>query len=292
MTSTMFRARTAGLVRRVVKNVRWLPGIRRLAPIWERFRAPYERFLNRSGSMRVRLGGVVDVTLPTSLARYPWENYEGEALQAYTEWIRSNPTGIILDVGAEVGAYTATALQLTPTTEVVAFDSDIAALAIVRDCAELSAAPQRLSLVFGFVSNEHKSNERFDAVRETTFKLVEPLRHLQHDQARFRLLTESETERSDIPIRSLDGLLAGVYPASRPMLIKCDIEGAEWLAFHGARRLLEENRPTLLVSIHPKHLVESYDTTRERMVAYLEGFRYKMTLLAQVHEEHWLGTPR
>jgi len=40
----------------------------------------------------------------------------------------------------------------------------------------------------------------------------------------------------------------------RPDVIKIDVEGAEFSVLEGAREILAEARPLLVVSIHPQHL--------------------------------------
>ena len=42
--------------------------------------------------------------------------------------------------------------------------------------------------------------------------------------------------------------------ALRPDVIKIDVEGAEFAVVEGARRILAEARPLLVVSVHPQHL--------------------------------------
>jgi FkbM family methyltransferase len=69
---------------------------------------------------------------------------------------------------------------------------------------------------------------------------------------------------STLPQISLDDfcLERGV----KPELIKIDVEGAEIRVLHGARRLLAECSPDIVLSVHPNHLRllgESVDALRE-----------------------------
>ena len=39
-----------------------------------------------------------------------------------------------------------------------------------------------------------------------------------------------------------------------PDLIKIDVEGAEFNVLEGASKIIKENRPEIIISLHPKHL--------------------------------------
>ena len=51
-----------------------------------------------------------------------------------------------------------------------------------------------------------------------------------------------------MPVLSLDGYLEKT--GLRPNLVKIDVEGAELAVLRGARRMLLESRPVVLVEIH------------------------------------------
>ena len=59
-----------------------------------------------------------------------------------------------------------------------------------------------------------------------------------------------------------------------PLLIKMDIEGAEWLALQGARRCFTERKTPLaiLIEVHPEQIQELGGTVR-RLQSLLEDFR-------------------
>lgn len=70
--------------------------------------------------------------------------------------------------------------------------------------------------------------------------------------------------------------------------ITMDVEGAEWHALLGARRLLDRDHPLVWVSIHPTFLDEMYDRSLGDVVALMSEVGYQATHLATDHEEHWL----
>jgi FkbM family methyltransferase len=57
-----------------------------------------------------------------------------------------------------------------------------------------------------------------------------------------------------------------------PAMIKIDVEGAELWVCEGARRLLAENRPTLIIATHPPWLPQSQKI--EDLFALLSGYGY------------------
>jgi len=59
-----------------------------------------------------------------------------------------------------------------------------------------------------------------------------------------------------------------------PAMIKIDTEGAELWVCEGARRLLAENRPTLIIATHPPWLPEGQKI--EDLFALLSGYGYRI----------------
>jgi hypothetical protein len=74
------------------------------------------------------------------------------------------------------------------------------------------------------------------------------------------------------------------------MLIKIDIEGAEGKALQGASQVMSRLRPTVLLSIHPKFLIES-GSSKEKVLGSLMSQGYRAALLSVDHEEHWWCEP-
>jgi hypothetical protein len=96
------------------------------------------------------------------------------------------------------------------------------------------------------------------------------------------------TQRSEETIQtySLDDLFASPWTPQGPVLLKCDVEGAELLVLQGAERLLSEYSPTLLLSVHPPAL-PSYGHSVADVRQFLESHGYSVKLIATDHEEHW-----
>ena len=69
-----------------------------------------------------------------------------------------------------------------------------------------------------------------------------------------------------VPVLTLDILMSG---HSKPSLIKIDVEGAEFSVLKGAKQVLSEARPTILIEVG--------DKTREDVVKLLEAVNYQLS---------------
>jgi len=65
-------------------------------------------------------------------------------------------------------------------------------------------------------------------------------------------------DRCEVPVRTLDELLAG---ERRISLLKCDVEGHEQRVFDGARGILDRDRPVVLTELEQRHRTEPIETT-------------------------------
>jgi FkbM family methyltransferase len=74
-----------------------------------------------------------------------------------------------------------------------------------------------------------------------------------------------------IPVQPLDGAAL-----RRPVrFIKMDVEGAEPRVLAGARRLLAEDRPTILSELHPEQLQRASGVTADAFLAQLAALGYR-----------------
>ena len=61
----------------------------------------------------------------------------------------------------------------------------------------------------------------------------------------------------------------------KPDVIKIDVEGAEELVFLGASNVLENFKPLIFLSIHPK-LIKNYGSTAENLLKSLRQKNYEL----------------
>jgi FkbM family methyltransferase len=84
----------------------------------------------------------------------------------------------------------------------------------------------------------------------------------------------------DIVVRYVPTVMLDAVLADRPVgFLKIDVEGAEALVLRGARRLLVEDRPVVLVDVHP-HLMSRLDgTTPDGLIVEMKELGYRCRLL-------------
>jgi FkbM family methyltransferase len=89
------------------------------------------------------------------------------------------------------------------------------------------------------------------------------------------LVSEEDDTLRRVPVVRLDAAIS-----NRPVeFLKIDAEGAEALVLRGARRLLAQDRPVVLLDLHP-HLMAHLDgTTPAALIRQMAGLDYECRLL-------------
>jgi FkbM family methyltransferase len=190
--------------------------------------------------------------------------YETEELDFVRRTVRPGQT--VLDIGANIGLFTVTTAALTgPTGRVYAFEplEDLASL-LARSVAENNFG-DRVVLERAAVSDKPGSGHLISASKTTN--------------AGGAYLNEGQVplghEASEVKLITLD-----TYPVRRPVhFIKIDVEGAELLAFRGAKELLKKDRPVILSELHPAQLSKVSGCTPAEFVAELESYSYQCHVL-------------
>jgi FkbM family methyltransferase len=276
------------VLRKVARSIRHLPGLKNLDGLWDRLRGPYETILNRGGEgVEVDIGGAARVRIPAAFANKPWEKYEPETMKVFVEWCKKNPGARILDVGSSVGLFTLASLFAHPKNEIVAFDSDLASLNILKEFCQL-AEGQRIRLVRGLVSAQGCGRRLEEAIRDTAEELKKLPPAKSNSSSQYICLNDASAE--GIRHHALDDLLQGWKDDGRPVLLKTDVEGAEQLVLEGARKWIQKIRPTLFLEVHPKFLPRFGHSTDS--LAYLvKELEYTHHLIAIDYSEHWICEP-
>jgi len=97
-------------------------------------------------------------------------------------------------------------------------------------------------------------------------------------QGRVTAAADGGAELLTLPAVTLDDV---VFAQNNPppALVKMDVEGGEWEALQGARRMLSDIGPRLLCEIHEPGQMD-------RFRAFLEGFGYATEPWAPVHSHY------
>lgn len=91
-------------------------------------------------------------------------------------------------------------------------------------------------------------------------------------------------ERPDLPTVSLDDYAAA--SGDPPDVITMDVEGSELRVLRGAKRLLQESRPVVFVSVHPESMAIYYGDYENELHHYMAQLGYEAGWLAHDHETH------
>lgn len=151
-----------------------------------------------------------------------------------------NPEETVVDVGANIRYYTLLFNQrFGPNGKIVAAEPEPKNLVELRRSIEINKLNN--STVVPFVLGE----------KDKDVSLGEGVNGM---------VSEAESDTIRVVQRKLDTLLNQLNIASKNM-IKIDIEGYEWYALQGMRKVLDEARPRLFIEVHPALLPKSVKTS-------------------------------
>jgi len=274
----------------LAKKVRHAPGLRNFERLWRALRPAYQRLIDPFGrGVPITLGGRA-VRVPAELlsTNPDWSNYERDTFAALAAWLDATPGRLtLLDIGCSFGVVTSFAVQVCPRVEVIAFDSDLVSLRALEAVVPAGAL-HRVQRIDGLLGTEHRSGQSLDDALVSTRRRL-PAMAPRAAITRSAFLCFGEAGADDAPQHQLDALFSGVaFPG--PVLLKCDVEGAELLVLQGAADLLRRVRPSLLLSVHPPALPR-YGHTPADVAAFLLEHGYASRVIARDHEEHWWCEP-
>ncbi len=271
----------------IAKKIRHAKFWEKRSWLWGILRAIYYFLVRLCGDrIKIRLPGNVFVSVPPAIASWGWQEYEKEPISKAVAWFRGHPGSFFIDIGCNKGIYSIAALFAQPSVQVYAVDSDVKNLSITKEACRF-ADRNRLHLLRGFISDTHPTAASLDSALEETrreiFKLG-PKADLYHEK---QLNLQDKNRDPGIPIYRIDGLFCCAGFRGRPGLIKCDVEGAEFLVLRGAGRFLEEVSPALLVSIHDYFYEKYFGHTLADVRDFLNSKGYHIASICRDVEEHW-----
>jgi len=193
--------------------------------------------------------------------------YESELHAFYDRFVKPGMT--CLDVGANIGDSALHLAQIVgPTGKVFAFEVAPAPLARLREHITENGYDDRVSLHVIALADKQGSMEfsfaRDDVENQGMGSLV------NHGNTVVSATTTVETLSLD---RFVDD--RGISSID---LIKVDIQGAELMFLKGARNVLQEMRPTLLMEVSPRDL-ECLGHTPRDLLACIESLGYQVRTL-------------
>lgn len=256
--------------------------------IWDILRKPYGFFIDPfNKGIPLVFNDDTTVRLPLKYYSKNIVNYEQKPSKYLTSWIKNNPDSLVIDLGAAIGYISSIALHSSKNVKVIGIDSDIMSLKVSEWICSY-AEGQRYQMVQCFISD--KSLETFDlqsAVDITNSKLKSIKLKNAINSNEYQVLGDSN--KSDIPLYTMDKLFKNSI-INTPILIKCDIEGAEVLAINGALNFISKHKPQLALSVHPT-LLGNYNSNSVDFKNLIISLGYNVELISIDHEEHWWCTP-
>jgi FkbM family methyltransferase len=280
------------LLRSAAWAARWLPptvvrGLYRLGPITGLLRGA----LNRASSAGVRVVRVaagplegarllLDLRVDKDLWLGTYEPDVSRALRIFC-----GPGMIAYDIGANVG-YTALLLARTvsPDGQVIAFEPEKENQIRIRRCLALNPEGKRIVLVNAAVGSRSGKGRFLRHAHATQGKLA-------GSRGRAGSYAGSVTVRT----YSLDDYVE-LFGGPPPRVVKVDIEGGEGLALRGMRRILDGERPLVMVELHgPQAARAVWNEFRRADYAVLHVRRGYPPVSAAAElqwKDHVVGVPR
>jgi FkbM family methyltransferase len=186
-------------------------------------------------------------------------DYEAPTTRALLNLV--HPGQSVWDIGANIGIYTLlTGRQVGPTGHVAAWEPSPATYMILRDHVRANELPwcQTIQAAIG------ESDGGTLPLALISRSGLDPTN---------RLCWTTGARGITVPVGTLDAWVKRLGWA--PDYVKMDIEGAEVLAFRGAKGLLAPGgpRPVIMVAVHPQFLGE-FGCTGDDLVAILDQYDY------------------
>lgn len=184
--------------------------------------------------------------------------WEPDVTKFISSWIKPDIT--VLDIGADIGYYTLLFAKLVgPKGKVYSFEP-------------IPKAKWYL--------DENIKNNKLNNVETFSFALFDKQGHvcLEDPFIKSKInLSKKTLRKNDIMVEMK------IFDSWRPNeiiekvdLVKIDVEGAEMNILRGMKATLQNERPSILVEVHPYQL-KSFGFTASDLVEFLTTFAYKIT---------------
>jgi FkbM family methyltransferase len=194
--------------------------------------------------------------------------YEPEVTRALLQSIQpAGPKALVVDVGANIGLVSLNLLSLLPSVRIHAFEPNATTFSFLRRTVVENGLDGRIEL--------HPVALSRSAGKESY--VVHGRRHSSGDG--FRDTGRAGSSRQiEVRTTTLDRWWT---EAGRPVVhaIKIDTEGAELWVLEGARALLTQHRPPIVLEVNADNLT-GYEHGAEAIEAFLRGYGYTLRTLA------------
>jgi FkbM family methyltransferase len=220
-------------------------------------------------TLPARAGGLRLCVSPAASLAY-WRGLDQSAFDDLYDFSArfSAPGAVLWDVGANMGLFSFSALpRIMPGGRVHCFEPDPWARSLLERSMALNPDYAGAIALHDWAITD----------RSGTAVLCIPQRgragsHLEESQEGAGVsITGGVRSRLAVPACTLDSLLETLPP---PQLLKIDVDGSEAAALRGARRLLQEHRPVVLVEVFQRNAAEVsalFSSHRYQLYDYTSG---------------------
>jgi FkbM family methyltransferase len=159
---------------------------------------------------------------------------------------------VIMDVGAWIGQYTLLFAELANRGRVYAFEPESEAYNVL--CKNVERNNLRNICVERIALSSSTGRAKFFAFGKTNSSLI---KHVQENNPKVEIV-ETSTLDDYCSRRDL-----------KPDLIKIDVEGAEMLVLDGAKKIIQEYSPRILLEFHAGMMTEQERRANWKKIAHL-----------------------
>jgi FkbM family methyltransferase len=162
------------------------------------------------------------------------------AAELHHFWREARVRGVLFDVGANNGLFSALYCLAHPLNRAVAFEPSPTLVDRIRDMARLNGIEDRVRIIDKAAAESAGERELLLAAHGG---FVQPMPFAGTAQLDWHAVTVRTT--------TLDIESAG---ADRPTIVKIDVEGYEWEVLRGATALIRDTQPTVFLEVHLNYL--------------------------------------
>lgn len=226
------------------------------------------------------LNGEFKMILPKHRADRPeWytpDGWEKKRLIALCQIIHEQDNPVVYYVGAEEGEMCA--LCAIWGADVVMFEPNDKVMPNMREIWKANSLPNCIFFA-GFAANNTTENwqEALHSVRDVEGEVIS-----NHG---FKELQDA----GDIPQVKIDDMVQ--HSGKVPTVITMDVEGAEFEVLKGAEQTIRNNKPVIVLSLHPEFLFNYWGVYSADVRGWIKQLGYEETFLDYQHEVHLLYTP-
>jgi FkbM family methyltransferase len=199
------------------------------------------------------------IRFPAKWSRYYESDYEADNYTFLQQQVK--PGMHIIDIGAHLGLFSSTSSKLVgPKGKIICFEPTPGTYAVLKETLSLNHCDNVTALQAAVSSKEGKATFYVSSIAGCNSN---------------SLIKNNISKQSSYEVKlvTIDGIVAEY--SLNPSLIKIDAEGAELDVLKGGGKTFRDNKPILILGLHPQFIAEKGDSL-EIIWDLLEGQGYEV----------------